>query len=599
MKSYKSALNLSALALIFLTLFSACGGGSSSSADGGKNEVIVHLLGNPDMLHPVNNQGAASTAMMCNIFQRLMYPDHKSLELAPILATSFPDTMTVTDTVTGAQSIHVTYNLRPEAKWDNGEPILASDVVFTHKTVKNPLVDAMAKRSYLNKVQDIITYDDDPLKVTFVCDMYVRAVYSTAAEVPIIPEYHYDPKGLMKEFTIKDLTENAEALKENPTIKAFAEEFNSSKYQNQPGQIIGSGAYEFKEWKDNIRIVLKKKENWWGDALVAENHFFEAFPDKILYQLIKDQTAAITALKGEKMDVMRGIRSKDFVELKNSESFNKNFDRKAESMLAYTYLGINNTRKVLSGTKTRLALGYLMDCNSIINDIGYGFGERVIGTVHPTNTKYYNSGITPRAFDPEKAKQLLAEDGWEDIDGDGILDKEFDGEFLPFDIKFTFNSGNDEREAIGKMLKEEARKVGITITVIEQEWSIFIDNQTKHDFDICIGSWILEVAPDDPSQLFHQESANGGSNYPGWGNTYSDSIIEEIGRTLDENKARELWFELQQVMHDDPPYIFSHAPKNKLAIHRRFDNAYSSAMYPGYWVAGFKVKKAEEAKDPA
>lgn len=591
----KSVWKLFFVAAVSMTFLASCGGGSngggSDTTDGGKNQVTVHLLGNPDMLHPVNNQGASSTAIMCNLFQRLMYPDYKSLELAPILAVSAPDTMVVTDSVSGEQLIHVTYNIRPEARWDNGEPVTASDVVFTHKTVKNPLVDAMPKRSYLNKVKDIITYDDDPLKVTFVSEIYVRAIYSTAAEVPIIPEYHYDPKGLMKKFTIKELTENAAALESDPDIKAFAEEFNSAKYQKEPGQVVGSGAYEFVKWEDNIRITFKKKENWWGDGLVAENHFFEAYPTKIYYQLIKDQTAALTALKSEKIDVMRGIRSKDFVELEESGSFNKNFDREAASMLAYGYLGINNQSPALSGIKTRQALGHIVDVNGIIEDIFYGFGEPVIGTVHPTNTKYYNTNIPNRAFDPEKAKALLKEDGWEDIDGDGILDKEIEGEIIPFDIKFTYNSGNSERESVGKMLKEEARKLGIKISIVEQEWSIFIDKQTKHDFDIYFGAWILEQAPDDPHQLFHTESANGGSNYPTWGTTYSDSIIEEIGRTINEQKAQTLWYELQELMHESVPYVFVYAPKNKLAIHKRFDNAYTSAMYPGFWAAGFKVKQ--------
>jgi ABC-type transport system substrate-binding protein len=597
MKSYKSALALTFFIAITVSLLTACGSDSGTKGtgdgDGEKSTVVVHLLGNPDMLNPVNNQGASSTALMCNIFQRLMYPDYRTLELAPVLAVSAPDTIVVTDSISGESFIHVTYNLRPEAKWDNGEPVLASDVVFTHKVVKNPNVDAMPKRSYLNKVRDIITYDDDPLKVTFVCDIYVRAVYSTAAEVPIIPEYHYDPTGMMKGFTIQQLTDDADALKADPTLVAFAEEFNSAKYQKEPGQVVGSGAYEFTQWEDNIRITLKKKEDWWGDAITETSNFFENNVDRITYQLIKDMTSAITAMKSQDLDVMRGIRSKDFVDLKDSESFNKNFDRIAESQLAYTYLGVNSTSPALSGVKTRQAIGYLLDINSIIDDIAYGYGDRMIGTVHLTNKVYYNNNVDPREFNPEKAKQLLAEDGWEDMDGDGILDRLVEGEVIPFDIKFSFNSGNDERKAVGQMLKEEARKVGIRITIVEQEWSIYIDNQTDHNFDICFSAWILEVAPDDPHQLFHTESANGGSNYTAWGDVHSDSIIEEIGRTINEDKAQALWYELQVMMHETVPYVFGYAPKNKMAISKHFDNAYSSAMYPGYWEAGFKPKKAQ------
>ncbi len=580
---------LSTLALLSVILLNSC-----TTYEKDPNEIVVHQLSDPDMLNPINNSGASSTAIMSNIFQRLMYIDHKTLELTPVLAAAKPTVEMVSDSVNGDR-MHITYTLKPDAVWDDGSAVTANDVEFTIKAALNPKVDNMQKKSYLLNIKDFIKYDDDPLKFTFVTDVYIRAEYTTAAELPIVPEYVYDANGLMKEFTIKQLAEEAETLAENPKIIEFAKDINSEKWQRQKGFISGSGAYAFEEWKTGQYIVLKKKENWWGHKYEGTTSYFDAHMNKITYQIINDQTAAITALKAENLDAMYGIKSKDFHELPESPAFTENFNGEAAPYLAYSYLGINTKIPQLENKLTRQALAHLVDVDRVIEKVGYGYGERIVGTVHTTNKKFYNYDIEMYQLNLEKAKELLAQAGWGDSDGDGILDMETeDGELIDFRITFSYNSGNDERKAVALMFKEEARKVGIEVEIEPQEWTIYIENTKDHNFDMYYGAWIMEHAPDDPNQLFHTESANGGSNYPSFGNEYSDSLIDAIGITIDEAKRKELWYELQEVMHNEVPYIFLSAPKNKIAIHKRFENAYTSAMYPGFWEAGFKAKATAE-----
>lgn len=580
----KKYLSLTFSVLGLVVLFSAC-----STKEKKQDAVIVHNLSDPDMLNPINGTDASGKAMMRNIFQCLMDVDYRTLQLVPILAESKPEIIK-----TPEGGLQITYRIRPEAKWDNGKPVTAKDVEFTYKVIKNPKVNNMPVKPYFEFIKDIKLYDEDPLKFTIIADkVYIRAEYTSAAEVPIIPEYAYDPKGLLKKFKLSEFndTSSNSAIAKNPDIIAFADDFNSEKFQREKGFIVGSGAYEFVEWKTGQSITFKKKENWWGDKLKNTNMYFEANAPKIVYQTINDQTTALVALKAKNLDAMYGIKSKDFVELPKSSKFTEYFNSYAAPYLAYSYLGLNLKKPQFSSKKTRQAMAHLLDVDNVIKTVAYGYGQRVTGPISPTKTNDYDASIVPYDFNLEKAKLLLKEDGWADTDGDGILDKEINGDVASFKIDFSYNAGNDERKAVALMFKEEARKVGIEINVVAQEWSIYLDNQKQHKFDMYYGGWVGEYAPEDHSQIFATESANSGSNYVSFGSSETDALINEIKVEMDPAKRSELYKKFQRILYDECSYLFLMAPKNKIAISKRFDNAYQSGMYPGFWAAGFIIKK--------
>lgn len=241
--------------------------------------------------------------------------------------------------------------------------------------------------------------------------------------------------------------------------------------------------------------------------------------------------------------------------------------------------------------KTRQALAHLIDVDKIIEVVALGYGERAIGPIHPAKEKQYNKNITPYPYDVEKAKALLAEAGWKDTDNDGILDNVIEGEKMKFEFNFLYNQGNDSRKAVGLLLQEEARKVGITVNVLSQDWSIFLESTKQHDFDMYYGAWISTPIPTDHKQIYHTASYNGGSNYTGFGNDMTDALIDSIRVELDEDKRAKLNYRFQEILHDECSYIFLYYPKERIAIHNRFGNAETSPMRPGYRVSGFSVEQ--------
>jgi len=577
-----------ALAIAVSLSLISCGGGDNSTTDTGENksknlnpEVICHELSDAQMLNPITYSDAVAGYIVTEIFYTLLAIDFETLEPVPVVASSRPE-IEITDN----GGMKITYNIRPEAKWDDGEQITAKDVEFALKVIKNPKVDNLNLKPYYEFIQDMVFYDD-PLKFTFIVDKVYILAEITSGDMPLLPRSIYDPKGLMDEFTIKDLSTKGEELANNEKIVEFANEFNSEKYQRDKNFINGCGPYNLEEWQTGQKIVLVKKENWWGDQLRGKGNHFDSNPPKIIYQTINDQTTAKEALKGGEVDVMNGIKSKDFKELLKSEKFTKNYNTYTPPFMAYAYLGINVRKPMFSNKKTRQALAHLIDIDKILDKIILGYGQRAIGPIHPSKKKDYNDNIKPYTYNPEKAKTLLAEAGWKDTDGDGVLDNTIDGEKVKFEMSYLYNQGNDTRKAVGLLFQEEARKIGITVNVISQDWSIFLESTKQHDFDMYYGSWVSSPTPDDPKQIYHTSSYNGGSNYTGFGNDETDALIDSIRVELDEDKRAKLYHRFQEILHDECSYIFLYHPLEKIAIHKRFSNSDPSAMRPGFRVSGF------------
>ena len=551
----------------------------------GKNEVVVHELSDTDMLTPFNYQSATTTYILGQLFQTLVGTDPVTFEIIPYVAKALP---TVVKDSSG-KGLKIIFEIREEAKWDDGSPITGNDVAFSMKVIKNPKTDNQPYKGFYDFVEDVVVDPQNPKKVTFVCNNVHMLSKEYTGELMILPSKVYDPKGLMAGFTVKQLNDSAKALESDPKIVEFATSYNSEKYQREKGFIVGSGPYEFQEWITGQKVVLNRKKNWWGDKFEKESVLFQAYPKNLVYQTINDYTAAIVALKGKKLDVAYGMKFKDFVELPKSEKVKENFNLATPRSFQYTYFGMNTRNPKFADKRVRQALAYLTDVDKIINVLTYGLAERVNGPIHPSKKNIYNTNIKPYDFNIEKAKQLLDEAGWKDSNHDGILDKTINGEHVEFNITFTYNAGNDTRRDAALIFKEAARQVGINVDVVPQEWAIYIQNQKHHKFEMFYGAWVGSPNDPDEKQIFHTESIEGGSNYVYFGNAESDKLIDDIRTELDPQKRIPMYMRFQEILHDESPYIFLYAPKERIAISKRFTNANAYDVRPGFAENMFKL----------
>lgn len=589
----KTILTKFAAVIVFFWAFASCtSSGTSnevkvSSKRAGINEVIVHEAADFDKMNPVTSTSNNAGIVTRTLFPALLALHPETFEYLPILAEARPQMDTVS-TPEFKKGLNITYRIRTEAMWPNGTPVTAQDVEFTLKAIKNPQTDAAQVRPYYEFIDDMKIDPADPKKFTFICkDRYFMAEIWSAMQP--IPEYIYDPEQIMRKFTVKQLGNPAEVakLKGNADIIRFAENFNSEKYQREKGYVVGCGPYEFESWKTGQRLVMTKTKNWWGEKFAGQLKGFENYPDKVTFEIVTDNTTAVTALKDEGLDVMRGIPSKDFVELGKDERFLQLYELHKPLQLAYTYFGLNLKNPKLTDKKVRQALATAVDVKQIIDVLYYGLAERTVGPIHPSQP-YYNKNITPYDFDLKKSKDLLTEAGWTDSDGDGLLDKTINGVKTPLKLELLMPSDNPVGEKVALMFQQSLEKVGIRLEIVQKEWTVFIDQTKAHNFEIMLGGWSAAPTLSDLKQIWHTESSNGGSNYVWFGNKESDDLIDKI-RYENNVEARDaMYMKIQEIIHDEVPYIFILTPLSKIASHKRFD-VKPYVYRPGYMVEEFKL----------
>jgi len=183
----------------------------------------------------------------------------------------------------------------------------------------------------------------------------------------------------------------------------------------------------------------------------------------------------------------------------------------------------------------------------------------------------------------------LADAGWTDSDGDGILDKKINGIKTPLHITIYYNTGNDQRRDGCLIFKEDARKAGIDVDVVSIEWSVFLQKLRKHDFEMYYGAWVSSPVDEDLDQIWSTASQQGGDNYVYFGDAKTDALIQQVKTELDQNKRNELYKQFQVITHEQVPYIFIYSQLEKIAISKRFTNAEPSSLRPGFWEPGFRT----------
>ncbi|MDQ3194113.1 MAG: ABC transporter substrate-binding protein, partial [Bacteroidota bacterium] len=513
------------------------------------------------------------------MYENLLELDRITYELTPLIAKSMP--------VVSDDHLTYTFDLKENVTFSDGTPLTGEDVIFTVKVIKNPFTDAQALRNYFDDVKSVELVDGNKYKVRFnMSRPYFRAIYSIS-DMEIIPRHILNKDNVNDKFTWEELADASKTFdaKKHPELQKFADFINTEEISRDPKYLIGSGPYILDKWTTGQSVTLKRNENYWNRKEIPY------FPSKLIFKTIKDQNAAIVATKNKEIDEMQVYQPIDFVEnVKNPEQFNLKKALVIEP--SYNYIAWNNKSPIFSDKKVRWAMSYAIDRRDIIDKIVYGMATPIQSHIF-LKSKFLNTELPDIPYDIQKAKQFLAEAGWKDTDGDGILDKLIDGKKT--DFKFTFtNNTNPKRKKVILILIEQLKQLGIQADLQEYEWSVFLDKIKKHNFDACFAGWQLSVTPDDPYQIWHSTQATGeGSNHISYVNPESDKLLEENRMEFDEKRRSEILNKWQKIVYDDQPVTFLWSEPVRYLYSDRFKNARwyaypDSPLLNEWWVPGAK-----------
>lgn len=471
--------------------------------------LVEGSIGDASNLIPYIASDTSSSSVTALVYNGLIKLD-KDMNIAPDLADSWE----ISD-----DGLTITFKLKQGVKWHDGQEFTAEDCVFTHAFVTDPNTPTPYSADFL-LIETAEALDRYTFRVKYK-QPFARALYAWLGSIV--------PKHLLAGRDVK-----------------------TSSLARQP---VGTGPYTLLSWKTGTAIELK-----------AFPDYFEgrAYLDRVIFKIIPDLATMFLELKAGNVDMM-SLTPLQYSRQTETPEFKARFNKYKYLASAYTYLGYNLKNKLFQDKRVRQALSYAINRQEIIDGVLMGYGLPATGGFKP-GTWAHNPNIKPYPFDPEKAKAMLAEAGWVDSDGDGVLDK--DG--APFQFTIVTNQGNAQRLKTGIIIQQRFKEIGVQVKIRAVEWAAllkeFIDKQA---FDATIMGWTLPSDP-DPNAVWHSSKAEpGGLNFISFKNAEVDELIDGARRTVDQEARKKAYFRFQEIIHEEQPYNFLFVPDSLLVVAAR------------------------------
>jgi len=475
-------------------------------------------------LNPVLADDPTSLAIIELLFDRLLAVDPQTGSLRPGLASSWQ---------VSADGLTLTFTLRDDVLWHDGQPFSAADVEFTFKAIVNPAVGSPRRQANFSLVKEFKAVDDTTFVVTLI-DADCSILYDLGS-VRIVPRHILD-----------------------------VDDIQTSPFNVRP---IGTGPFLFGEWIAGDHVTLLRNIRYWGKM----PHF-----DLWTYKVVADEEALLAGLEAGQLDVIP-------LSLDNLTSVEATgrFQIHRYPANEYYFIGYNTDHPILGDVRVRRALSQAVDRQHLLDRILGGQGQLLDTGLLPAHWAYPQE-LVSYPFDPARAAQLLAEAGWVDSDGDGIRDR--DGE--PLRLRLATNGGNPTREAIAILAQQYYLAVGVAAEVELMWWGNFLENTFTHNFDVVIFSWPLALDPDG-WELWHSSESvlDSGFNFVSYHNPRVDELLLQGLRVPKCEKARRatIYGEIATILAEDQPYTFLFAPYDLIAVNERVGGVAPSPFAGLHW----------------
>ncbi|MDN4495013.1 ABC transporter substrate-binding protein [Ureibacillus aquaedulcis] len=293
---------------------------------------------------------------------------------------------------------------------------------------------------------------------------------------------------------------------------------------------VGTGPFKFVEWKRNESITVEKNPEYWQEGLPKL--------DTIIFRAIPDNSARLNDLMSGAIDLADGINPSDAT-IVESNSELQLIERPSMNI---GYLGLTNTRPPFDNKLVRQAVNYAIDKQAIVDAFFQGRAEVAVNPM-PSTISGYNDEIAGYEYDPEKAKELLAEAGY---DGSEI-------ELWAMPVPRPYMpDGQKVAEAIQKNLSD----VGIPSKIVSFEWATYLEKAKNGEADAFLLGWTGDNGDaDNFIYTLLDKDTIGSNNYAYYSNDEVHELLIAAQSEIDEEKRIELYKQAQEIIHDDAPWV--------------------------------------------
>ncbi len=519
------------------------------------------LAGDAKTFNPVMAQETTSTAVIGVLFNGLTKTNVKTLLPEPDLAYKWER---------NKEGTIWRFYIREDAKWFDGKPVTADDVVFTYNQIYyNPDIPSSAK--------DILTIDGKPFIVRKIDNKTVEfriprpfAPFLQAVGQPILPKH------ILEKY-----------VKEKTFTSAWG-------INTPPEKLIGTGAYRLVSYTIGQEAIYERNPYYWEKDTQGKKLPYIL---KVKAQIIGDPDVRLIKFISGEIDYY-GVRASDLPELvpKAKEGNFTIYNLGATPSTLFVVFNQNPKAPIpkyklkwFQNQKFRQAISYAVDRKGIINLAYNGLAYPIYTAVTPANKRLFDENYYPKyPFNLKKAKKLLMEIGF--IEGkDGFL---YDKEGHRLEFTLITNSGNKERETIGNILKEDLKKIGIEVNFQAIDFNNLVSRlMSNYDFEAVIIGLTGSMDPYFGQNVWlssghlHMWYPNQKEPATDW-EAKIDMLFKKAAVELDPKKRDELYKEAFKIIGQQQPMIFIVAPEELLAVRNHLKNVFPTVWgwYKDEWV---------------
>ena len=528
---------------------------------------VIGQTNPPKTFNALMANETSSTDINRLMFAYLVNFDNGREDIYPELAKSWemsPDQLTWT------------FHLRRGARFSDGHPITADDVLFSFEIAYDEKLHPAVQDLVEVRGQKIQLAAPDSFTVVMTLPTPYAVLPSVLASLYIMPKHRLES-----------------AYRRGDFASAFG-------VNTAPDSLVTSGAWRLKQYVPGEKTVLERNPYWVGVDAQGQRL---PYLDEVVYLIVPDQnTAALKFTSGE-LDALDNVKPEDYKTFREGQKAGGYTLYPLGPALStnFMWFNLNKVREPKPGKRVgdpqiepfryawfsnpvfRRAVSMAIDRDAIIRGPFFGDGVKNWSQSTAGNKVWYSPDLTHYDYDPEQSKRLLAGLGWKDGDGDGVLE---DSAGHPISFTLKTNGDNAVRSAMMNLIKDDLAKVGIRCIPTPVDFNTLITN-FRQDFQYEAGLLGLQSGtPPEPALGQNVWKSSGLTHY--WNirqpkpetpaEVEIDRLIDAMAETPDIEARKKMWVQVQNILNEQCFLVWLPTLKAEIPIRDKFGNVRPSVI---------------------
>lgn len=484
------------------------------NTSGGDQSITIGITRGPASFNPLDRPDWPSFRITSVMFPPLIELNN-DLEFVPMLASSIETDDFQTYTV----------HLNQEATWTDGTPVTADDVLFSLEMATHPNVPVFLASQYA--LLEGVGADGNREQSDFSAFPGAKKIDDHTIQ--------FVTKNPVAELTFNDKVASIlRAIPKHVLGDVAPENLNQHPFMLEP--TVSYGAFKFVRYQRDQYVELE-----------ANPDYFKGAPklDKLFFKIV-DPSSLVAQLESGDIDMNHPdiglIPYQDHERLEGLEHLTVEYG----GPINYKFIGIQ-TQKVAE-KKLRQAMAYGINRQLIVDNLLRGKGEVANGPYAPISPYYDESVRDYYPYDPEKAKELLAQIGW---DGSRTLE-------------LLVPTGQGLEDA-ANIIVENLRSIGITVNQVSVDMPTSIQLQVSGEYELALGNLAFQYEPDQSNFL----KTGASNNFPFYSNAHLDELFDKGAKAVDPEERKVYYNEYQHIYMTDLPHIPLYFDYRMMAVSKR------------------------------